>query len=152
AGCDALGATTETGTLDTTHLSTAGQKDVGAIAAAEFVRVVFPASPSIDPKTLNANRLMPPNRGRSTIPMPVPRDPRLPSLVFVGDSTVRNGQGDGAGGLWGWGDAIADRFDTSKINVVNRAIGGLSSRTYVTFGHWDQVQALLKPGDVLVMQ
>jgi lysophospholipase L1-like esterase len=151
-GCDALGATTATGTLDTTHLSASGQRDVGAIAAAEFVRVVLPASPSIDPKTLTANRLMPLNRARSTLLLPLPRDPRLPSLVLVGDSTVRNGQGDGAGGLWGWGDTIADRFDTSKINVVNRAIGGLSSRTYMTFGHWDRTLALLKAGDVVVLQ
>jgi lysophospholipase L1-like esterase len=84
--------------------------------------------------------------------MPVPRDPKLPSLVLVGDSTVRNGQGDGGGGLWGWGDALAAHVDTSRINVVNRAIGGLSSRTYATFGHWDLVLELLKPGDVLVMQ
>jgi lysophospholipase L1-like esterase len=46
AGCDALGATTAAGTLDTTHLSASGQRDVGAIAAAEFVRVVLPGSPS----------------------------------------------------------------------------------------------------------
>jgi len=72
--------------------------------------------------------------------------------VLVGDSTVRNGQGDGAGGLWGWGDALQDYFDTSKMNVVNRAIGGLSSRTYIAFGHWDRVLALLEPGDVVVVQ
>src|SRR5204863_8514094 len=79
AGCDALGATTAGGTLDTTHLSAAGQREVGAIAAAEFVRLVLPSSgpnaPAIDPKTITANRLMPLNRARSTLPMPVPRDP-----------------------------------------------------------------------------
>src|SRR6185295_560445 len=99
-----------------------------------------------------ANRLMPLTRARSTFPMPEPRDPRLPSLVLAGDSTVRNGQGDGAGGLWGWGDLLSAHVDTSKVNVVNRAIGGLSSRTYMTFGHWDRVLAMLKTGDVLVMQ
>ena len=122
------------------------------MAAAEFVRVVLPGSPSADPKTLTANRLMPLNRARSTSPMPEPRDSRLPSIVLVGDSTVRNGQGDGAGGLWGWGDMLAAHFDTTKVNVVNRAIGGLSSRTYMTFGHWERALALLKAGDVLVMQ
>jgi lysophospholipase L1-like esterase len=152
AGCNALGATTATGALDTTHLGARGQREVGALAAAEFAHVLLPALASIDLKTIPAGRLLPLNRARSTSPMPVPRDPRLPSLVLVGDSTVRNGQGDGAGGLWGWGDALPDHFDTSKINVVNRAIGGLSSRTYVTFGHWDRVLALLKTGDVLVVQ
>lgn len=151
-GCNALGATTAAGTLDTTHLGPLGQREVGAIAAAEFVRVVLPGSPSIGPQTIPAGRLLPLTRARSTFPMPVPREPRLPSLILVGDSTVRNGQGDGAGGLWGWGDALSEHIDSSKINVVNRAIGGLSSRTYVTFGHWERVLALLKPGDVLVMQ
>jgi lysophospholipase L1-like esterase len=152
AGCNALGATTATGGLDTTHLNAAGQKEVGVLAAAEFVRVVLPSSPSIDPKTIPASRLLPLNRDRSTFPMPEPRDAKLRSIVLVGDSTVRNGLGDGAGGLWGWGDLLADHFDISNVNVVNRAIGGLSSRTYVTFGHWDRVVSLLKKGDVLVVQ
>jgi lysophospholipase L1-like esterase len=43
-------------------------------------------------------------------------------------------------------------FDTSKINVVNRAVGGLSSRTYLTGGHWDRVLAMIKPGDFVIMQ
>jgi lysophospholipase L1-like esterase len=143
AGCDALGATTAAGTLDTTHLGAAGQRAVGALAAGEFVRVVLPASPSMDPKGIPASRLLPLTRARSTFPMPAPRDQRLPSIVLVGDSTVRNGRGDGAGGLWGWGDFLAENLDASKVNVVNRAIGGLSSRTYMAFGHWERVLALL---------
>ncbi len=43
-------------------------------------------------------------------------------------------------------------FDTSKINVVNRAIGGLSSRTYLTGGHWDETLPYIKQGDVVLMQ
>lgn len=39
AGCEALGARQADGKLDTTHLSTAGQSAVGAIAAREFSRV-----------------------------------------------------------------------------------------------------------------
>src|ERR1043165_8504923 len=54
----------------------------------------------------------------------VPANTNLPSLFLIGDSTVRNGQGNGGGGQWGWGDQLAPFFDTSKINVVNRALGG----------------------------
>jgi lysophospholipase L1-like esterase len=85
-------------------------------------------------------------------PLPVPADPKLPTLFLIGDSTVRNGQGDGAGGQWGWGEPLVAYFDTSKLNVVNRAVGGLSSRTYLTGGHWDKVLQMLKPGDVVIMQ
>jgi lysophospholipase L1-like esterase len=81
-----------------------------------------------------------------------PANPRLPTLFLIGDSTVRNGRGDGAGGQWGWGEPLVDLFDTSKINVVNRAMGGTSSRTYLTGGLWDRVLALLKPGDFVMMQ
>jgi lysophospholipase L1-like esterase len=85
-------------------------------------------------------------------PLPVPANPRLPTLFLIGDSTVRNGQGDGGGGQWGWGEPLAAYFDATKINVVNRAVGGLSSRTYLTGGHWDKVLEMLKPGDVVIMQ
>jgi lysophospholipase L1-like esterase len=85
-------------------------------------------------------------------PLPVPANPRLPTLFLIGDSTVRNGQGDGAGGQWGWGEPLVAFFDASKINVVNRAVGGLSSRTYLTGGNWDQVLAMLKQGDFVIMQ
>jgi rhamnogalacturonan acetylesterase len=85
-------------------------------------------------------------------PLPTPRDPLLPTVYLVGDSTVRNGKADGAGGQWGWGEPLADFFDPSKINVVNRAIGGRSSRTYISEGRWDELLALLKPGDFVLLQ
>jgi len=56
--------------------------------------------------------------------LPVPANSKLPTLFLVGDSTVRNGHGDGANNQMGWGDEMAPYFDTAKINVVNRAIGG----------------------------
>ena len=87
---------------------------------------------------------------------PEPADPKLPSLILIGDSTVRNGrddgQGKGAEGQWGWGNPIAKYFDPAKINVVNRAVGGLSSRTYLTGGHWERALVLVKPGDFVIMQ
>jgi lysophospholipase L1-like esterase len=81
-----------------------------------------------------------------------PANPKLPSLILVGDSTVRNGHGTGSDGLWGWGAPIADLFDPGKINVVNRAIGGLSSHTYISQGHWDSTLELIKPGDFVLIQ
>ncbi len=88
----------------------------------------------------------------TTLSLPVPANPKLPTLFLVGDSTVRNGHGDGAGGQWGWGEPLVDFFDTSKINVVNRAIGGRSSRTYITEGHWAETLSLIKPGDTVLFQ
>ena len=92
---------------------------------------------------------------RERVPLPVPKDPKLPSLILIGDSTVRNGQGRGDGGQWGWGEPLVDFFDPAKINVVNRAIGGLSSRTYMNGpdgGLWARTLPLIKSGDVVLIQ
>ena len=80
-----------------------------------------------------------------------PANPNLPSLFLIGDSTVRNGSGTGTGGQWGWGDFLAPYFDTNRINVVNRALGGTSSRTFYR-DQWPRVAAMLKPGDFVILQ
>ena len=71
-----------------------------------------------------------------------------PTLWLIGDSTVNNG----TKGLMGWGSVIAPFFDAAKINVVNRARGGRSSRTFYTEGLWDDVLKEMKPGDFVLMQ
>jgi hypothetical protein len=40
--------------------------------------------------------------------MPEPANPKLPTLWLAGDSTVKNGSGEGPTSPWGWGDLIAD--------------------------------------------
>ncbi len=75
-----------------------------------------------------------------------------PTVFTLGDSTVKNGQGNGAGGLWGWGDPFQQYFDTAKVVVKNRALGGTSSRTFQTKGLWDEVLKELKKGDFVLMQ
>ncbi|EDY80636.1 GDSL-like lipase/acylhydrolase domain protein [Verrucomicrobiia bacterium DG1235] len=84
--------------------------------------------------------------------LPAPARKELPTLFLIGDSTVRNGRGDGSNGEWGWGAFLDRDFDEQKINVVNRAVGGLSSRTYFTGPHWERVLKMLKPGDFVMMQ
>ena len=88
----------------------------------------------------------------SWLQLPLPDNPKLPTLFLIGDSTVRNGRGTGANNQWGWGDYLGKYFDLDKINVVNRAIGGTSSRSYLTGGQWDCVLAMMKPGDFVMMQ
>ena len=93
---------------------------------------------------------------RAQVQLPAPARPELPSLILIGDSTVRNGhddgQGKGAEGQWGWGNPIAAYFDLNRINVVNRAVGGLSSRTYRSSGHWERTKPFIKKGDWVIMQ
>ena len=75
-----------------------------------------------------------------------------PTIFTIGDSTVKNGKGDGANGQWGWGDPFQQYFDTSKVSLKNRALGGTSSRTFQTKGLWGEVLKELKKGDFVLMQ
>jgi len=121
-----------------------------ALACAALLMLFFGARAQGLPAATNTDP------AKAVVTLPEPANPALPSLILIGDSTVRNGhddgQGKGAAGQWGWGRPIADYFDPGRINVVNRAVGGLSSRTYLTSGHWQRTLALVKPGDVVVMQ
>jgi len=82
----------------------------------------------------------------------ITRGDEKPVFYIIGDSTVRNGDGSGKNQQWGWGSFVADYFDTSRIKIQNDAIGGRSSRTFITEGRWDRILAKLKKGDYVIMQ
>lgn len=75
------------------------------------------------------------------------RDPKLPTLFIVGDSTLNSNSP-----MRGWGQELAQFFELSKINVVNRAIGGRSSRSFQYEGRWDKLLSELKKGDFVIIQ
>ena len=81
-----------------------------------------------------------------------PKQNNKPTVYTVGDSTVKNGRGDGSGGLWGWGDYIGQFLDTTKVNIENHALGGTSSRTFQDKGLWTAVLNKLKKGDYVLIQ
>lgn len=81
-------------------------------------------------------------------PAPVaPADPR-PALLIAGDSTAAKG----SGGQQGWGVAFPEFFDSAKVEVVNGARGGRSSRTFITDGSWANVAGRIRPGDLVLIQ
>ena len=75
-----------------------------------------------------------------------------PTIFIIGDSTVKAGKGLGENGMWGWGSVIDEHFDTSKIKIENHAIGGRSSRTFLTDGRWEPILEKMKEGDFLLIQ
>lgn len=88
----------------------------------------------------------PPTPVQTSVAPAAPMNPSLPTVFVVGDSTARN-QAD-----LGWGDHFAHYFDTTRINVANRAHAGRSSRTFINEGSWDRVLAEMKPGDFVLIQ
>lgn len=133
---------------DHTHTNAAGA-ELTALAVAKGLKGLRP-SPLPDVFAGPAATVEPDAIG--WLNLPEPADPKLRSVVLIGDSTVRNGRGDGGNGEWGWGEPLAALLNPAGVNVVNRAIGGLSSRTFRTQGHWARALMLVKPDDIVVMQ
>lgn len=79
----------------------------------------------------------------------VPRDPTLPTIFIASDSTAAKSD---KVTQQGWGEPFADYFDLTKVNVVNRARGGRSSRTFITEGLWEKLLAEVKAGDFVIIQ
>jgi len=75
-----------------------------------------------------------------------------PVFYIIGDSTVKNGDGKNTNQLQGWGSFIDNYFDTTKLSISNQAIGGRSSRTFITDGRWDRILTSLQKGDYVIMQ
>ncbi len=73
---------------------------------------------------------------------------RKPTIYLIGDSTVRNNNEQ----YWGWGSLLPEFLDTTRIAVANHAMAGRSTRTFQKEGRWDRVDALLMPGDYLLIQ
>lgn len=133
---------------DHTHFNARGAD----LHAATVVALLKGLRPSPVAKVLSAKGEAVTADRFSWLRLPRPTNPKLPSLILVGDSTVRNGRGDGVNGQWGWGDYLTPYFDTTRLNIVNRAVGGTGARSFGPAGHWAAALALVKPGDVVLVQ
>ena len=73
------------------------------------------------------------------------------SIYVVGDSTVQTYK-DNVYPQTGWGQVLGHFFDASRVSVLNYAIGGRSSRTFIEEGRLDEVKGKLQKGDYLFVQ
>jgi lysophospholipase L1-like esterase len=70
-------------------------------------------------------------------------------VVIIGDSTAYTyGASDS---LRGWGQELGHFFSPGAVSVINKAIGGRSSRSFVEDGHWASTLAILQKGDILLI-
>lgn len=74
-----------------------------------------------------------------------------PVIYLASDSTVAN-YAEGYRPQAGWGETLGNYFDLEKVGIENRAIGGLSSKTFLTGGHLNDILLGIKEGDYLFMQ
>ena len=110
------------------------------LAASAFAQTTKPAADG-----LAAPTPMPPAAVRNK--NEPPRKPGVPTLWLVGDSTMKVGTPS----QMGYGTPLAEMFDPAKVRVINRAIGGRSSRTFITEGRWDAVLADAEAGDYVIV-
>ena len=95
---------------------------------------------------VRAQQAPPPTPAQTSAQRDAPLNPALPTVFIVGDSTARNNAD------LGWGDHFAQFFDTSRVNIANRAVAGRSTRSYYNEGRWDKVLSEMKPGDFVLFQ
>lgn len=80
-----------------------------------------------------------------------PASPKRPNrIVIAGDSTASSYE-QSRHPRMGWGQVL-DRFLVPEITVLNRAVSGRSTKSYVDLGHFDPLARELRPGDLLLIQ
>ena len=72
-------------------------------------------------------------------------------IFIIGDSTVQT-YNQSYYPMMGWGQVLNLFFDESKIQIINKAIGGRSSRSFWEEGRWTEVVNLLDSNDYVFIQ
>ena len=108
------------------------------------------AHPSLEPLKAMMQNVEP---ERYLLPSPVGEGSgvRLPSVYITGDSTVKNADSD-EDGMWGWGALATEVLDTTRVNIVNAAKAGRSTRSFIREGRWEKVYNSLQPGDFVLIE
>src|SRR3954451_10714596 len=76
---------------------------------------------------------------------------KVPRLFVAGDSTASTYQ-ENPKNQQGWAAVLQPYFDPRKLEVVDLARGGRSSRTFITEGHWDRLLEQIGAGDFVIIQ
>ena len=73
------------------------------------------------------------------------------TVYVIGDSTVQTYNAT-AYPQTGWGQVLGSFFDESRVKVVNHALGGRSSKTFIQEGRLETVKNSLQKGDFVLVQ
>ncbi|HTT56628.1 MAG TPA: rhamnogalacturonan acetylesterase [Opitutaceae bacterium] len=74
-----------------------------------------------------------------------------PKLHLIGDSTMANKPTDPPNPEHGWGQMLPQFFRDPAM-VVNHAVNGRSTKSFIDEGRWQQVLDELHPGDYVLIQ
>lgn len=71
-------------------------------------------------------------------------------IFIAGDSTAQTYK-EKDGLIRGWGQMLS-KFLTDDVKVVNHAMGGRSSKTFIEEGRWDRLLSEVQSGDYVIIQ
>ncbi|MCA0757826.1 hypothetical protein KP806_22450 [Paenibacillus sp. N4] len=74
-----------------------------------------------------------------------------PVIYLASDSTVAN-YAEGYRPQAGWGETLGGFFNLEQVGIDNRAVGGLSSKTFLVGGYLNDLLLDIHEGDYLFMQ
>ncbi len=87
---------------------------------------------------------------KESITIIVSEDGRIIRIFTIGDSTVQDYEA-----RWypraGWGQVLQSFFDPAGVSVINRAVGGTSSKSFYD-SYWPAVKGELQAGDYVFIQ
>ncbi len=72
------------------------------------------------------------------------------NIYIAGDSTAQNYDTTKTVQR-GWGQMLPRFFD-QQVNVINKAIGGRSTKSFLAEGRWQQILDSIKPNDYVIIQ
>ena len=73
------------------------------------------------------------------------------TLYLIGDSTMANKVKPNENPEHGWGQVLGSFFN-DDISIVNKAVNGRSSRSFLNEKRWDTIYKVLNPGDYVFIQ
>ena len=75
-----------------------------------------------------------------------------PTLHLIGDSTMADKPKQPANPETGWGQALPALLKPEAVRVVNYAMNGRSTKSFIDEGRWAKVVAALQAGDFVIIQ
>jgi fibronectin type 3 domain-containing protein/lysophospholipase L1-like esterase len=122
-----------------------------AKAAGEYLEMSFPIALVDGRLTLQVGGTAASLNALTITRLPERTAGAIPTTYLTGDSTVQTYDATAYAPQAGWGQML-DRFLDDDVAVKNHAIGGRSSKNFLTQGRLDEVLRAIRPGDYLFAQ
>jgi len=102
-------------------------------------------------QTVSPGNGIPVDRRSGGVPIPNTPESNRVHIFIAGDSTACN-YDESRAPRTGWGQALGDYFDPERVEVINRAKSGRSSKSFIAEGELEKIARDIGPGDYLWIQ